>query len=82
MVLTADGKGVPLVKFDAQNLPAFEEKAGRPGDRRMSTVCGVYSVDRHDRTAEDVVAGLFRNDLAASRFNVSSTMESTPPLPG
>jgi hypothetical protein len=41
LVLTADGKGVPLVKSDAQNLRAFEEKAVRPGNRRMSTVCSV-----------------------------------------
>ena len=62
LVLTADGKGVPLVKSDAQRLRAFDEKAVRPGNRRMSTVCSVYSVDAHDRTAEDVVAGLFRED--------------------
>lgn len=62
LVLTADGKGVPLVKSDAQRLRAFEEKAVRPGNRRMSTVCSVYSVDPHYRTAEDVVAGLFRDD--------------------
>jgi hypothetical protein len=30
LVLPADGKGVPLVKSDAQNLRAFEEKAVRP----------------------------------------------------
>jgi hypothetical protein len=68
LVLTADGKGVPLVKSDAQNLRAFEEKAVRPGNRRMSTVCSVYSVDRHDRTAEDVVAGLFRDDKPDSEL--------------
>ncbi|MGV2338885.1 MAG UNVERIFIED_CONTAM: hypothetical protein LVR18_34340 [Planctomycetaceae bacterium] len=54
LVLTADGKGVPLVKSDAQNLRAFEEKAILPGNRRMSTVCSVYSVDRHDRTVSTV----------------------------
>lgn len=64
LVLTADGKGVPLVKSDAQRLRAFEEKSVRPGNRRMSTVCSVYSVDPHNRTAEDVVAGLFRDDTA------------------
>jgi len=66
--VTADGKGVPLVKSDAQNLRAFEEKAVRPGNRRMSTVCSVYSVDRDDRTAEDVVAGLFRDDRPDSEL--------------
>ena len=39
MVLTADGKGVPLVKPEALRLAAFEEKAVRPGNRRMATVC-------------------------------------------
>lgn len=68
LVVTADGKGVPLVKSDAQNLRAFEEKAVRPGNRRMSTVCSVYSVDRDDRTAEDVVAGLFRDDRPDSEL--------------
>jgi len=68
LALTADGKGVPLVKSDAQNLRAFEEKAVRPGNRRMSTVCSVYSVGRHDRTAEDVVAGLFREDKSNSEL--------------
>lgn len=68
LVLTADGKGVPLVKSDAQRLRAFEEKAVRPGNRRMSTVCSVYSVDPHDRTAEDVVAGLFREDKPDSEL--------------
>lgn len=68
LVLTADGKGVPLVKSDAQRLRAFEEKAVRPGNRRMSTVCSVYSVDPHDRTAEDVVAGLFRDDKSESEL--------------
>jgi hypothetical protein len=68
LVLTADGKGVPLVKSEAQRLRAFEEKAVRPGNRRMSTVCSVYSVDPHDRTAEDVVAGLFRDDKSESEL--------------
>ena len=67
-VLTADGKGVPLVKSDAQRLRTFEEKAVRPGNRRMSTVCSVYSVDPHYRTAEDVVAGLFRDDKPDSEL--------------
>jgi hypothetical protein len=66
LVLTADGKGIPLVKSDAQRLRAFEEKAIRPGNRRMATVCSVYSVDPYHRTAEDVVAGLFRDETSDS----------------
>jgi len=60
LVLSADGKGVPLVRKDAQKLPVFD-KPERPGNRRMATVAAVYSVDRHVRTPEQVVAALFRD---------------------
>ena len=43
LVFTADGKGVPLVKADAQRVPAFD-KAERPGNRRMATLAAVYTI--------------------------------------
>jgi hypothetical protein len=61
LVTTADGKGVPLVREDAQQVPAFEKKE-RPGNRRMATLGCVYTVDRHVRTPEQIVAALFRDD--------------------
>lgn len=60
LVTTADGKGVPLVKEDAQQVPAFDEKE-RPGNRRMATLGCVYTVDRQVRTPEQIVAALFRD---------------------
>jgi hypothetical protein len=60
LVATADGKGVPLVRADAQKVPAFEEKE-RPGNRRMATLGCVYSVDPFVRTPEQIVAALFRD---------------------
>ena len=60
LVATADGKGVPLVRADAEKVPAFEAKE-RPGNRRMATLGCVYSVDPHVRTPEQVVAALFRD---------------------
>jgi hypothetical protein len=63
LVSTADGKGVPLVREDAQQVPAFEEKE-RPGNRRMATLGCVYTVDRYVRTPEQIVAALFRDDTA------------------
>ena len=60
LVVTADGKGVPLVKEEALQVPAFEEKE-RPGNRRMATLGCVYTVDRHVRTPEQIVAALFRD---------------------
>jgi len=64
LVATADGKGVPLVRADAQKVPAFEEKE-RPGNRRMATLGCVYSVDRFVRTPEQIVAALFRDPTVA-----------------
>jgi len=61
LVFTADGKGVPLVKADAQRVPAFD-KAERPGNRRMATLAAVYTIDPHVRTPEQIVAALFRDD--------------------
>ena len=60
LVVTADGKGVPLVREDAQQVPAFDKKE-RPGNRRMATLGCVYTVDRHVRTPEQIVAALFRD---------------------
>jgi hypothetical protein len=60
LVATADGKGVPLVQADAQAVPVFEDKE-RPGNRRMATLGCVYTVDRHVRTPEQIVAALFRD---------------------
>jgi hypothetical protein len=64
LVATADAKGVPLVKADAQQVPAFDEKE-RPGNRRMATLGCVYTVDRHVRTPEQIVAALFRDDTVS-----------------
>jgi hypothetical protein len=61
LVFTADGKGVPLVKADAERVPAFD-KAERPGNRRMATLAAVYTIEPYVRTAEQIVAALFRDD--------------------
>lgn len=61
LVVTADGKGVPMVKGDAAKLLCFEDSPLRPGNRRMATLAGVYSVDRYVRTPDEIVAALFRD---------------------
>jgi hypothetical protein len=66
LVVTADGKGVPLVTEDAEQVPVFDKRE-RPGNRRMATLGGVYTVDRHVRTAEEVLQALFREEPPESR---------------
>lgn len=76
LVATADCKGVPLVKEDAAKTAAFETARKRPGNRRMATVTSVYSVDRCVRTAESIVAALFRDEPDAA---TASTAERPRP---
>jgi hypothetical protein len=66
LIATADAKGVPLVKADAQKVPAFDAKE-RPGNRRMATLGCVYTVDRFVRTPEQIVAALFRDTTAPTQ---------------
>ena len=62
LVASADCKGVPLLKKDADKVAAFETAKKRPGNRRMATVASVYSIDRHFRTPEQIVDALFREE--------------------
>lgn len=45
----------------AKRRAAFEDALLRPGNRRMATVASVYSVEPFQRTAEQIVAALFRD---------------------
>lgn len=75
LVQTADGKGVPMVREDARRLKSFEEKPQRPGNRRMATLAGVYSVDPYVRAPEEIVEALFREEPGEERSD-------EPPRPG
>jgi len=61
LVFTGDAKGVPMFNQDAASWAAFEEPPDRPGNRRMATLAGVYSVGRYVRSPEEIVAALFRD---------------------
>ncbi len=63
LVETADGKGVPIRRpADAPRIEEHQPKSGpKPDRKKIATLASVYSVDRHRRTAEDVVESLFRD---------------------
>lgn len=63
LIASADCKGVPLVKKDAPKVAAFETAKKNPGNRRMATVASVYTVDPHVRTAEEITAALFQEEV-------------------
>ena len=66
-VATLDGKGVPLIQETPSSVKAFETRRLRPGNRRMATLAGAYSVDRFKRTPEQIVAALFREEHPSDR---------------
>lgn len=60
-------KRQPIAKAQAQTKrrAAFEDAVLRPGNRRMATVASVYTVAAFQRTAEQIVAALFRDPKIA-----------------
>jgi hypothetical protein len=62
LVLSADGKGIVMRRADDEPAPASHRTKGEKASKKqMATVASVYSVDRYRRTAEEVVAALFRD---------------------
>jgi hypothetical protein len=63
LVLSADGKGVVMRRTADDPAPkAHRTKGDKASQKRMAIVGTAYTVDRHERTAQDVVAALFRDE--------------------
>jgi len=62
LVDTVDNKGIPMVRpVKSAPVGAHRKKGEKANKKQMATVGCVYSVDRHVRTAEELVAALFRD---------------------
>lgn len=64
LVGSGDGKGIPMILEDTKQKAAMDDSQERPGNRKMATIAAVYSVDPYVRSPEDIVAALFRDDVA------------------
>lgn len=63
VVVSADGKGVVIRGQGSATVWGGERPCGqRANQKRMAPVAAVYTVDRYRRTADDVVAALFRDE--------------------
>ena len=60
MVVTADGKGVPIRRRGPAKVDPAPSKGPKPGGKKMALVGATYTVDRFPRTAQEVVDALFR----------------------
>ncbi len=70
MVLTADGKGVPMRRDATVDAPAVRSrrtKGQKANKKRMACVGGVYTIDPFVRTAEEVVHEVLRDRRKADR---------------
>jgi hypothetical protein len=63
VVVTADGKGVPIRRTaDQAPIEDHRPKTGpKPNRKKMATLGAVYTIERHHRTPEEVVEALFRD---------------------
>ncbi len=62
VVVTADCKGIVIRGQGTKTVCGGERPAGqRANQKRMAAVASVYTVDRYVRTADEVVAALFRD---------------------
>jgi len=65
VVSSADGKGVVMRRAPGEETPPAHRTKGEKASRKeMAMVGAVYTVDRHLRTAEEVVAALFGDERA------------------
>jgi hypothetical protein len=70
VVLTADGKGVPMRREADESSPTVNghrQKGEKANKKRMACVGGVYTIAPFVRTAEEVVDEVLRADRKADR---------------
>lgn len=68
LVSSADGKGVVMRRTADDPAPkAHRTKGDKASQKRMAIVGTVYTVDRHKRTAQEVLAALFRDEPKPKR---------------
>jgi hypothetical protein len=69
LVLTADGKGVPMRKKDQPTPRSSERRAKgqKANQKRMACVGGVYTIEPFVRTAQDVVNEVLRQQCRTER---------------
>jgi hypothetical protein len=60
-VISDDGKGVVMRRGPDEAPKAFRKRGDKANKKRMAVVGAIYSVDRHERTPEEVTAALFRD---------------------
>jgi hypothetical protein len=88
LVLTADGKGVPMRQEKSQDAPVKRrrrKKGEKANKKRMACVGAVYTIDPFVRTAEEIVDEVLRKQCREDRpspQNKKLRAELTRPIAG
>jgi len=64
LVVTLDGKGVPIKKEEPSLKKVRLKKGEKPGKKKMSTVTAIYTIDRHEREVDDIVKDTPAKDIS------------------
>lgn len=67
LVLTADGKGVPMRREGGEKRPVRRTKGQKANTKRQACVGGVYTIEPFVRRPEDVVDEVLRRERRAER---------------
>ncbi len=69
LVITVDCKGVPMRQREGQTKPKKKRlgKGEKKGTKRMACVGGIYTIDRFERTVDDVLNDLHREQRQRDR---------------
>jgi len=72
LVVQADGKGVPMVRTEPANQPARLGKGEKRTKKKEAVVTGIYTIQPHLRTPEQVVKALL-HDIDGDEENEAVT---------
>jgi len=79
LVVQADGKGVPMVRTEPVNQPARRGKGEKGTKKKEAVVTGIYTIQPHLRTPEQVVKALMHDiDGDEERKSVTASHPQRP----
>ena len=81
LVIQADGKGVPMVQTEPANQPARRGKGEKRTKKKEAVVTGMYTIQPHLRTPEQVVKALLHDIDGNEESEAVTASHSQRPTP-
>jgi len=81
LVVQADGKGVPMVRSEPTNQPARRGKGEKCTKKKQAVVTGIYTIQPHLRTPEQVVKALLHDSEGDGKGKSVATFRPQRPAP-